>query len=59
MEASNSGMILKIGAVCGMKTLLKNKVRIQFKKLLNKKEIQFKKEFLHTKIQFTVVHDSI
>ena len=52
-------MILKIGAVCGMKTLLKNKVRIQFKKLLNKKEIQFKKEFLHTKIQFTVVHDSI
>ena len=36
-----------------------NTVRIQFKKLLNKKEIQFKKDFLGTKIQFTVVHDSI
>ena len=36
-----------------------NTVRIRFKKLLNKKEIQFKKEFLGTKIQFTVVHDSI
>ena len=36
-----------------------NTVRIRFKKLLNKKEIRFKKEFLGTKIQFTVVHDSI